>query len=85
MINETNASVDMLRVKPIDQWMRIDRRCELYNVRRANGAGGEAAASMERGVNEGRSCSIRSLRCTASGRSNDSVLGLKALWEGIRT
>lgn len=35
MINEANAGVDMLRVKPIDQWIRIDRRCELYNVSRA--------------------------------------------------
>lgn len=43
MINEADASVDVLRVKPIDQRTRIDRRCELYNVSRAGGckAGGE--------------------------------------------
>ena len=37
MINEADASVDVLRVKPIDQRTRIDRHCELYNVSRADG------------------------------------------------
>lgn len=85
MINESDASVDMLRVRPIDQRVHIDRRCELYNVKRASGAGGEAAAVLERGMSEGRSCSVGSLRCTASGRRGDSFLGPEALWEGIRT
>lgn len=39
MINEADASVDVLRVKPIDQPTRIDKRCELYNVSRADGCG----------------------------------------------
>lgn len=37
MINEAYASVDVLRVKPIDQRTHIDRPCELYNVSRADG------------------------------------------------
>ncbi len=43
MINEADASVDVLRIKLIDQRTHIDRRCEQYNVNSADGCktGGE--------------------------------------------
>lgn len=37
MINEADASVDVLRVKSIDHQTCMDRRCELYNVSKAVG------------------------------------------------
>lgn len=92
MINEADASVDVLRVKPIDQRTRIDRRCELYNVSRAGGckAGGEeegwGGGKVEEGrVEGGNGSSAGSLRCAASGGRGDSLLGPRAPGEGIRT
>lgn len=37
MINEVHSCVDVLQVKLIDQQTNIDRPCELYNVREADG------------------------------------------------
>lgn len=50
MINEADASIDVLRVKPIDQRTRIDRCCELYNVSRADGCEAGGVVRWRRGV-----------------------------------
>lgn len=46
MINEADANVDMLQVKPIDHQMCIDGCCELYNVRGDQGARGSGVGVM---------------------------------------
>ncbi|KAK2837096.1 hypothetical protein Q5P01_014308 [Channa striata] len=90
VINEANASIDMLQVKPIDHRIHIDRRCELYNVSRAGGC--ETAEEEEgwrrlgtEGEGGGGSDSAESLRCAASEERGDSLLGPRAPGEGIRT
>ena len=89
MINEADASIDVLRVKPIDQRTRIDRCCELYNVSRADGCEAGGVVGWRRGVWREKGGeyggSAGSLRCAASGGRGDSLLGPKAPRERIRT
>lgn len=80
MINEADACVDTLRVRPIDQRMHIDRLCELYNVSRAGGGKGDGRERRESDLSvcecvRGGGGAARSLRCAALGRRGDCLLG----------